>query len=58
MKTLRVSVAQITCIDGSVELKTADKFQGPSGREIIRLIEFQGYLNYTFNRLRKRSQMK
>lgn len=33
-------------------------YPGPAGREIIRLIEFQGYLNYTFNRLRKRSQMK
>jgi N-carbamoylputrescine amidase len=29
-------------------------YPGPAGREIIRLMEFQGYLNYTFNRQRKR----
>jgi N-carbamoylputrescine amidase len=29
-------------------------YPGPSGREIIRLMEFQGCLNYTFNRLRIR----
>jgi N-carbamoylputrescine amidase len=28
-------------------------YPGPSGREIIRLMEFQGYLNYRFSRLRK-----
>ncbi len=28
-------------------------YPGPAGREIIRLMEFQGYLNYMFNRLRK-----
>jgi N-carbamoylputrescine amidase len=32
-------------------------YPGPFGREMIRLMELQGYLNYTFNRKRKRKAL-